>query len=130
MFTGSCFVVLALVCYTCRSQGQMIQMTSRQMQSDVASSPLQSLAMMLLTSNPASSFTSAGQFAVRGRTNAAAKNRQSQPAMAASTETFKDFGDVPVVAPRRVVVTGLGMVTPLGNDVDSTWKAVLEGKTG
>ncbi len=31
---------------------------------------------------------------------------------------------------RRVVVTGLGMVSPLGNDVASSWKALLEGKCG
>ncbi|MBC3767845.1 beta-ketoacyl-ACP synthase II [Neptunicella marina] len=31
---------------------------------------------------------------------------------------------------RRVVVTGLGMLTPLGNDTQSTWKAVLDGKSG
>lgn len=31
---------------------------------------------------------------------------------------------------RRVVVTGLGMVSPLGNTVDSTWEAVLQGKSG
>ncbi len=31
---------------------------------------------------------------------------------------------------RRVVVTGLGMVTPLGLDVASSWKALLEGKCG
>jgi 3-oxoacyl-[acyl-carrier-protein] synthase II len=30
----------------------------------------------------------------------------------------------------RVVVTGLGLVTPLGTDVASTWKAVLAGKSG
>jgi 3-oxoacyl-[acyl-carrier-protein] synthase II len=30
----------------------------------------------------------------------------------------------------RVVVTGLGAVTPLGNDVPTTWKAVLEGRSG
>lgn len=31
---------------------------------------------------------------------------------------------------RRVVVTGLGMLTPLGNDVASTWQAILAGKSG
>jgi 3-oxoacyl-[acyl-carrier-protein] synthase II len=31
---------------------------------------------------------------------------------------------------RRVVVTGLGMVTPLGTGVDTTWKHILEGKSG
>lgn len=31
---------------------------------------------------------------------------------------------------RRVVVTGLGMVTPLGNSVSETWKGVLDGKSG
>lgn len=31
---------------------------------------------------------------------------------------------------RRVVVTGLGMVTPLGNDVASNWQAIREGRSG
>ncbi|MGE7622544.1 beta-ketoacyl-ACP synthase II [Viridibacillus sp. NPDC096237] len=31
---------------------------------------------------------------------------------------------------RRVVVTGIGAVTPLGNDVETTWKAIKEGKSG
>ncbi|TBW39778.1 beta-ketoacyl-[acyl-carrier-protein] synthase II [Siculibacillus lacustris] len=31
---------------------------------------------------------------------------------------------------RRVVVTGLGMVTPLGNGVETTWSNVLAGKSG
>lgn len=31
---------------------------------------------------------------------------------------------------RRVVVTGLGMVTPLGNDVPTTWANILAGKSG
>ena len=31
---------------------------------------------------------------------------------------------------RRVVVTGLGAITPLGHDVQSTWQALTEGRSG
>lgn len=31
---------------------------------------------------------------------------------------------------RRVVVTGMGAITPVGNDVATTWRALLEGKSG
>jgi len=31
---------------------------------------------------------------------------------------------------QRVVVTGLGLVTPVGNDVESTWSALLAGRSG
>ncbi len=34
------------------------------------------------------------------------------------------------MAKRRVVVTGIGMLSPLGNDVDSTWENILAGKSG
>ena len=30
----------------------------------------------------------------------------------------------------RVVITGLGVITPVGNDVDAYWKALLSGKSG
>ncbi len=30
----------------------------------------------------------------------------------------------------RVVITGLGMVTPVGNNVKDTWQAILDGKSG
>ncbi len=33
-------------------------------------------------------------------------------------------------ARRRVAVTGIGLVTPLGNDRESTWSALVEGKSG
>ncbi|MGS0692010.1 beta-ketoacyl-ACP synthase II [Shewanella sp. 30m-9] len=31
---------------------------------------------------------------------------------------------------RRVVITGLGLVSPVGNTVDSSWKALVSGKSG
>jgi 3-oxoacyl-[acyl-carrier-protein] synthase II len=31
---------------------------------------------------------------------------------------------------RRVVVTGLGAVTPVGNDVATTWRSLVEGRSG
>ncbi|KES14140.1 3-oxoacyl-(acyl-carrier-protein) synthase, partial [Gilliamella apicola SCGC AB-598-I20] len=30
----------------------------------------------------------------------------------------------------RVVVTGMGMISPVGNTVDSTWQALLAGQSG
>ena len=31
---------------------------------------------------------------------------------------------------KRVVVTGLGAITPLGKNVAETWQGLLEGKSG
>ena len=31
---------------------------------------------------------------------------------------------------RRIVITGLGMVSPLGNDVESSWEALTRGESG
>ena len=31
---------------------------------------------------------------------------------------------------RRVVLTGVGMVSPLGNDPDSTWQSLVAGESG
>ncbi|HWH24797.1 MAG TPA: beta-ketoacyl synthase N-terminal-like domain-containing protein, partial [Candidatus Limnocylindria bacterium] len=33
-------------------------------------------------------------------------------------------------AARRVVVTGMGAVTPLGNDVATFWRALVAGQSG
>jgi 3-oxoacyl-[acyl-carrier-protein] synthase II len=34
------------------------------------------------------------------------------------------------ISMRRVVITGLGAVTPLGNDLPATWRAQLAGDSG
>ncbi|MEO5628422.1 MAG: beta-ketoacyl synthase N-terminal-like domain-containing protein, partial [Thermomonas sp.] len=31
---------------------------------------------------------------------------------------------------RRVVVTGMGMVSPLGNDLASSWDGIINGRSG
>ncbi|KDP30836.1 hypothetical protein JCGZ_13779 [Jatropha curcas] len=47
-----------------------------------------------------------------------------------SSSPSHTFGPPPPITPRRVVVTGLGMVTPLGCGVETTWTRLIEGKCG
>ncbi|MDI6729668.1 MAG: beta-ketoacyl synthase N-terminal-like domain-containing protein, partial [Thermodesulfovibrionales bacterium] len=35
-----------------------------------------------------------------------------------------------MIEKRRVVVTGLGLITPLGIGVEASWKSALEGRSG
>ena len=41
-----------------------------------------------------------------------------------------DGDSVPVNHRRRVVVTGMGVMSPVGNDVESFWKSIAEGRSG
>lgn len=41
-----------------------------------------------------------------------------------------DKGDAIMMEKRRVVVTGIGAVTPLGNDAETTWSNIIEGVSG
>jgi len=34
------------------------------------------------------------------------------------------------VSNRRVVITGLGLLTPVGNTVEESWKNIIAGKSG
>jgi 3-oxoacyl-[acyl-carrier-protein] synthase II len=42
----------------------------------------------------------------------------------------KTFGGWVIFVRRRVVVTGLGVVSPVGNDVATFWNSLIEGKSG
>ena len=42
--------------------------------------------------------------------------------------TAKDSGEL--IMRRRVVVTGIGCINPLGNDIETMWSALKEGKSG
>ena len=35
-----------------------------------------------------------------------------------------------MITKRRVAITGLGVVSPLGNDVQSTWNGLMTGQSG
>jgi 3-oxoacyl-[acyl-carrier-protein] synthase II len=39
-------------------------------------------------------------------------------------------GEESIVSSRRVVITGLGLISPVGNTVDSAWDAICNGRSG
>jgi hypothetical protein len=55
---------------------------------------------------------------------------RAHSSQAASQHAADPFGDPPPLPQRRVVVTGIGMVTPLGVGVADSWQGLLAGRTG
>lgn len=45
-------------------------------------------------------------------------------------ETDRSLSTQPANGARRVVITGLGAITPLGNSVPATWRALVDGVSG
>ena len=50
--------------------------------------------------------------------------------MFSPSKSWMIYGALPPVPRRRVVVTGMGAVTPLGHTVQSSWEGLLQGASG
>ena len=59
------------------------------------------------------------------------KSQRTSPAKAGSGFlAFRIFVQEGSFLKRRVVVTGIGMVTPLGLDTETSWTGLVNGKSG
>ena len=77
--------------------------------------------------------------AAAARSAAAGRRCAARPAQGHGAQRGQDRGHGPhrghaqepgMSSRRRVAITGLGLVTPVGNDVASTWAALLAGRSG
>lgn len=58
------------------------------------------------------------------------RSSRAHSSQAARQHEPDPFGDPPALPQRRVVVTGIGMVTPLGVGVADSWQGLVAGRTG
>lgn len=75
-----------------------------------------------------------------GSSNSSSSMQQTAPCRGRSSRAYSSqtarqhapdpFGDPPALPQRRVVVTGIGMVTPLGVGVADSWQGLVAGRTG
>src|SRR5271155_6185710 len=58
--------------------------------------------------------------------------RRSRPSSKPSITSIRTKArpDEASLSKRRVVVTGLGIVSPIGNDISSAWASILAGRSG